>query len=77
MFVFVVVWGFCFTDTGSVDQKELDTFYEAFRKASSDGKVVTLSEFSKVFHLMNINDPVIVESTFNGMIGPNVPIVKF
>jgi len=41
-------------------------FYDAFKQASSDGKAVNLSEFSKVFATMGITDPLVVESTFHG-----------
>eukprot|EP00699_Malawimonas_sp_californiana_P000371 EC713469.1.p1 GENE.EC713469.1~~EC713469.1.p1 ORF type:complete len:113 (+),score=13.89 EC713469.1:132-470(+) len=46
------------------EKTELESFYEAFLKASRDGGVATLAEFSQVFTSMGITDPVIIESTF-------------
>lgn len=48
----------------TVDQAELDQFYSAFLKASRDGKIATLAEFSQVFTAMGITDPTIIENTF-------------
>eukprot|EP00698_Gefionella_okellyi_P018234 TRINITY_DN5443_c0_g1_i1.p1 TRINITY_DN5443_c0_g1~~TRINITY_DN5443_c0_g1_i1.p1 ORF type:complete len:266 (-),score=68.15 TRINITY_DN5443_c0_g1_i1:444-1241(-) len=52
-------------DHHAFDSKEVEDFYTAFMKASSDGHSVKLSEFTKVMEIMGITDPLVVESTFH------------